>query len=89
MELPLSGSLSEERLHRAGEADGHDDLVGVDMLQGLGCDVLRCPFCEKPVLHGKYDTVTLQHRLEREQKGTCALLYTAHLAEPGNTWSMD
>lgn len=81
MEFPLSGSLFEECLHRAGEADGHDDLIGVDVLQSLGCDVLRCPFCKKPVLHGKYDTVMLQYRLVREQKGMCAVLYNAHLAE--------
>lgn len=62
MEFPLSGSLFEEGLHCSGEANGHDHLIGMDVLQSLGCDVLRCPFCKKPVFQEKYDTAILQHR---------------------------
>lgn len=45
VEFPLPRSLFEEGLHCSGEANGHDHLVRVDVLQGLGRNVLRSPFC--------------------------------------------
>ena len=41
MELALACCILQEVLHSARAANGHDDLVGVDVLQGLHGDVVR------------------------------------------------
>lgn len=42
MELAFARSVFEEGLHRARAADGHDDLIRVNVLQGLHCNVVSC-----------------------------------------------
>lgn len=43
VELALARGVFEEGLHGARAADSHDDLVGVDVLQGLHLDVVGRP----------------------------------------------
>lgn len=58
VEFPLPRSLFEEGLYCSGEANGHDHLIRVDVLQSLGCNVLRCPFCKNSQFYKeKYETV--------------------------------
>lgn len=40
MEFAFPRCVFQERFHRSGAANGHDDLVGVDVLQRLHGDVV-------------------------------------------------
>lgn len=40
LELALASGFLQEGLDRARVADGHDHLIGVDVLQGLHCNVI-------------------------------------------------
>lgn len=80
MELPLPGCLFKEGLHCSRKADGHDHLIGVDVLQSLGCNVLRCAFCKNSLQENGNCPASSQIGTvisEREP----ALLITAHQAD--------
>lgn len=47
LELALAGSFLQEGLHGARVANGHDHLVGVDVLQCLHSDVIRGALCNR------------------------------------------
>lgn len=83
MEFPLPGSLFEEGLYCSGEANGHDHLIRVDVLQSLGCNVLHCPFCK----NNKESMKLPCHNTDMaEHKGGCVpITQTGYLADAGNT----
>lgn len=82
MELPLPGCLFKEGLNCSRKANGHDDLVGVDVLQGLGCNVLCCAFC-KNSFSRECENATLHPRQAWQwfRRGSLLFLHTAHLAD--------
>lgn len=47
LELALAGSFLQEGLHSARVANGHDHLVGMDVLQRLHSDVIRGALCNR------------------------------------------
>lgn len=42
MKLAFSSSVFEEGLNRARTANSHDDLIRVNVLQGLHCNIVSC-----------------------------------------------
>lgn len=82
MELPLSGCLFKEGFYCSRIANGHDHLIGVDVLQSLGCNVLRCAFCKNSFAR-ECETAMLHPRQAWQwfRKKNPSFLDTAHLED--------
>lgn len=61
LELPLAGSFLQEGLNGARVANGHDHLIGVDVLQCLHSNVISGALCnrKKPWLEKQPGKATL------------------------------